>query len=166
MAEDALSKWQLLRLVQIQSTQPELLREQIERAQSFVADQASEDFKLYNEITNALERFAHPQAIEGFRPWAIRDLLSSRTEMQKEVEAFAGGRGYQIANWQETDTPGIAEAASAALDKAADAAAGILTSAGKGLIHFGESLTEKPSELKATTGDKDPPPSGSEGSSD
>lgn len=149
VAEESLYKWQRLSLARIESTEPEQLLRAIDESRELLKVQLKEDAALYQEAKAILDRFAKPDAIEGFRYRAVRELARQRAVLREELDAFAAARRNQVEKWEDFHIPGFLDAASAALDEAKASAGRALTAAGEGFVRLGERLTA-PAEKEPT----------------
>lgn len=149
VAEESLYKWQRLSLARIESTEPEQLLRAIDESRELLKVQLKEDAALYQEAKAILDRFAKPDAIEGFRYRSVRDLARQRAVVREELDAFAAARRNQVEKWEDFHIPGFLDAASAALDEAKASAGRALTAAGEGFVRLGERLSA-PAEKEST----------------
>ncbi len=149
VAEESLYKWQRLSLARIESTEPEQLLRAIDESRELLKFQLKEDAALYQEAKEILDRFAKPDAIEGFRYRSVRELARQRAVVRQELDAFAAARRNQVEKWEDFHIPGFLDAASAALDEAKASAGRALTAAGEGFVRLGERLTA-PAEKEST----------------
>lgn len=142
-AEEALYQWQRLRLARVEAKQPEHLQQVIDDTRELLAHQLAQDGELYRSAKDYLDNFAKPEAIEGFRIFAVRDLAKQRSTLRDELDRFATARRHQIEEWENVDTPGVLDAAAAALEGVSKSARKAVGVAGQGLIRVGEYLADK-----------------------
>ncbi|MCV7004750.1 hypothetical protein H7J52_02845 [Mycobacterium gordonae] len=148
VAEASLYKWQRLKLERIKTTQPEQLLRAIDEARELVADQLGEDAKIYRDAKQVLDGFAKPEAVEGFRFFAVRELATHRAELREELDRFAKARRHQIEEWEDFHIPSFLDAATARLEQAKTSAGRLLRSAGEELAQLGNRLADPSSEKK------------------
>jgi len=143
VAEQSLYQWQRLRIARVEATQPEHLQRVIDDARELLAHQLAEDGAIYRTAKNLLDRFAKPEAIEGFRFLSVRELAKQRSVLRDELDRFAEARRNQVEEWEAVEVPGVLDAAAAVLDAAGDSALKAVSAAGRGFIRVGEYLTQK-----------------------
>lgn len=143
VAEQSLYQWQRLRIARVEATQPEHLQRVIDDARELLAHQLAEDGEIYRTAKNLLDRFAKPEAIEGFRFFSVRELAKQRSVLRDELDRFAEARRNQVEEWEAVEVPGVLDAAAAVLDAAGDSALKAVSATGQRLIRLGEYLTEK-----------------------
>lgn len=148
VAEASLYKWQRVNLERIKTTQPEELLRAIDEARELVAYQLGEDAKIYRDAKQVLDGFARPEAVEGFRFFAVRELATHRAELREELDRFAKARRHQIEEWGDFHIPSFFDAATARLDQAKTSAGRMLKLAGEELAQLGIRLAEPSSEKK------------------
>lgn len=142
VAEESLYKWQRLSLARIESAQPEHLLRAIDEARELVAHQLREDADIYRSAKEALDRFAKPEAREGFRFLAVRELVKQRSSLGEELDRFAKARRHQVEAWEDFNIPRFLDAANAAIDTARTTTGRMLRAAGQELARFGAQLAE------------------------
>lgn len=142
VAEESLYKWQRLNLARIESTQPEHLLRAIDEARELITLQLREDADIYRSAKEALDRFAKPEAIEGFRFFAVRELVKQRSSLSEELDRFAKARRHQVEVWEDFNIPKFLDAASAAVDSAKTSTGRLLAAAGQEIARFGARLAE------------------------
>lgn len=142
VAEESLYKWQRLNLARVESTEPEHLLRAIDEARELVAHQLGEDADIYRSAKEVLDRFAKPEAIEGFRFFSVRQLAKQRTALREELDHFARARRHQVESWEEFHIPTFLEAASATIDAAKTSTGRALAVAGQEIARFGAQLAE------------------------
>jgi hypothetical protein len=140
VAEESLYKWQRLSLARIESTEPDQLLRAIDESRELLKLQLKEDAALYQDAKAILDRFAKPDAIEGFRYRAVRELARQRAILREELDAFAAARRNQVEKWEDFHIPGFLEATGAAFDEAKASAGRALTAAGEGITRLGTRL--------------------------
>ncbi|BBZ79497.1 hypothetical protein MANY_48340 [Mycolicibacterium anyangense] len=155
VAEDALYRWQLLRLARIEEKEPQHRQRVIDDLNELIRHQLAEDGKLYREAKTLLDDFAKPAPIEGFRFQKVRELAEYRSTLRDELDRFATARRHQIEEWSNPDTPNVLDAAEAVIDAVADSALKVVGAAGQRLIRMGEYLAEKsPAKSPLPPGDE------------
>lgn len=142
VAEESLYKWQRLNLTRVESTEPEHLLRAIDEARELLALHLREDAAVYKSAKEVLDRFAKPDAIEGFRFWSLRELTKQRSTLRDELDAFATARRHHVDNWEDFHIPGFLEAVGASWDRAVTTTGRALESAGEGLVRFGKYLAK------------------------
>jgi len=157
IAEQSLYQWQRLRLARVEAEQPEHLQRVIDDARELLAHQLGEDGEVYRRAKEKLDDFAKPEAIEGFRFLSVRELARQRSKLREELDHFAAARRHQIEEWETVETPGVLDAAAAALDAVQDSALKAVGAAGQGMIKFGEYLADagRSEKVKAAEPDVD-----------
>ncbi|ORA98807.1 hypothetical protein BST30_25390 [Mycobacterium mantenii] len=140
VAEQALYKWQRVRLARIESTQPEQLLRAIDEARELVEHHRHEDVHIYQNAKEILDRFAKTSAIDGFRFWAVRELAKHRSALGEELDHFAEARRHQVEAWEDFNIPSFLDAAGAVVGVAWTSTARILAAAGQELARFGARL--------------------------
>lgn len=154
VTEESLYKWQRLSLARIESTEPEQLLRAIDESRELLKIQLREDAALYREAKEILDRFAKPDAIEGFRYRSVRELMKQRAVLREELDAFAAARRNQVEMWEDFHIPGFLEAASAALDETKVTAGRALTVAGERITRLGTRLAAPSDKLKGKPREK------------
>jgi hypothetical protein len=155
VAEDALYRWQLLRLARIGGKEPQHRQRVSDDLNELIRHQLVEDGKLYREAKSLLDDFAKPAPIEGFRFQKVRELAEYRSTLRDELDRFATARRHQIEQWSNPDTPNVLDAAEAVIDAVADSALKVVGAAGQRLIRMGEYLAEKsPAKSPLPPGDE------------
>ncbi|AFC48509.1 hypothetical protein OCO_21460 [Mycobacterium intracellulare MOTT-02] len=144
VAEESLYRWQRLNLARIESTQPEHLLRAIDEARELVTFQLREDADIYQSAKEALDRFAKPEAIEGFRFLAVRELVKQRSSLSEELDRFAKARRHQVEAWEDFNIPKFLDAANAAIDTARTSTGRMLAAAGQEIARFRARLAEAP----------------------
>lgn len=142
VAEESLYKWQRLNLARIETAEPEHLLRAIDEARELVALQLREDADIYRSAKDALDRFAKPEAIEGFHFLAVRELVKQRSSLGEELDRFAKARRHQVEVWEDFNLPKFLDAASAAVDSAKTSTGRMLAAAGQEIARFGARLAE------------------------
>ncbi|MCU1695840.1 MAG: hypothetical protein JWR34_1903 [Mycobacterium sp.] len=143
VAEESLYKWQRIRLARVEAVEPQHLQRVIDDARELLAHQLAEDGRLYRTAKELLDTFAKPEAMEGFRVFAVRDLAKQRSNLREELDQFAEARRHQVEKWEAVETPSVLDAASAVIDAAMGGASKAIGSTGQGLVRFSEYLAEK-----------------------
>lgn len=154
VAEASLYQFQRLRLARVETKEPEHLQRVIDDARELLAHQLAEDGVLYRSAKESLDNFAKPEAIEGFRFMAVRELTKQRSKLREELDRFADARRHQIEEWEAVDTPSVLDAASAVVDAAMESASKAIGSAGQGLVRFSEYLAAKASPDEKATAER------------
>ncbi|WP_156687467.1 hypothetical protein [Mycobacterium sp. Marseille-P9652] len=137
IAEEALHKWQRLSLARVESTQPEQLLRAIDEARELVQHHLREDVRIYQEAKEALDRFAKSGPIEGFRFWAVRELVKQRDALRDELDRFAAARQHQVEAWEDFHVPSLLDAAVAVVNAVGGATGHALAAVGRGLVGVG-----------------------------
>lgn len=155
VAEDALYRWQLLRLARVSEKEPQHRQRVIDDLNELIRHQLAEDGKLYREAKNLLDDFAKPAPMEGFRFQKVRELAKYRSTLREELDRFATARRHQVEEWSNVETPSVLDAAEAAIDAVADSALKAVGAAGQRLIRMGEYLAEKAPASPAVSSEED-----------
>jgi hypothetical protein len=142
IAEEGLHKWQRLNLARIESTQPEQLLRAIDEARGLVDHHLCEDVNIYRNAKEILDRFAKPQAIDGFRFLSVRELAHHRCALRDELDNFAAARRHQVAAWEDFHIPSLLDAAFATIEAAGSITNRALAVVGRGLVGLGAQLVE------------------------
>ncbi len=142
IAEESLHKWQRLSLARIESTQPEHLLRAIDEARELVDHHLREDIRIYRDAMEILDRFAKSDAIDGFRFWAVRELVRQRRALREEFDGFATARHHQVETWQDFHIPSLLDATVATLEAVATTTNRVLAVVGRGLVGLGAQLAE------------------------
>jgi len=142
ITEESLHKWQRLNLTRIESTQPEQLLRAIDEARDLVDHHLREDLHLYQHAKQILDRFAKPEAIDGFRFLAVRELAKQRCALRAELDRFAEARQHQVETWEDFHIPSLLDAAFATIEAAAITTNRALAAVGRGLVCLGAQLAE------------------------
>lgn len=153
VAEESLYKWQRLHLARVESAEPEHLLRAIDEARELIAHHLHEDAEIYRRATEVLDGFAKPDAVEGFRFKAVRQLAAHRATLRGELDLFAKARRHQVEAWEDFHIPSLLDAASATIDSAKSTAGRVLEAAGQELLRFGAQLKE-PSKDKEPVKDR------------
>lgn len=149
VAEESLYQWQRLNLARVESTEPEHLLRAIDEARELVTIQLREDADIYRRAKDALDRFAKPEAIEGFRFFSVRELVTQRSALGDELDRFAKARLHQVETWEDFNIPRFLDAANAAIDTARTSTGRVLRAAGQEIARFGARLAEAPGSDQA-----------------
>ena len=142
VAEESLHKWQRLNLARVESTQPEQLLRAIDEARELVDHHLREDVDIYRNAKEILDRFAKPNAIDGFRFLSVRELAKQRLALRGELDSFAKARHHQVEAWEDFHVPSVFDAAFAAIEAARTTTNRALVAAGHELIRLGAQLAE------------------------
>ncbi|WP_197379975.1 hypothetical protein [Mycolicibacterium mengxianglii] len=137
VTQDSLYKWQRLRLARVESTQPEHLQKVLDDARDLLARQMSEDGELYQRARDVLDAVASTKTSDGLAFWAVDGLNRDLPALRADLDAFARARKTQAEDWKDFYAPQFLEAASAALETAADTAGRALNAAGTGVSKIG-----------------------------
>jgi hypothetical protein len=146
VAEESLYKWQRLNLARVESTQPEQLLRAIDEARELVAHHLREDARIYRTAKEIVDRFAKPEAMEGFRFLSVRELTKQRSALRDELDQFAEARRHHVEAWEDFHVPSFLDAASAAIENAKTSTGRALAAAGQELVRFGAQLAEPSGE--------------------
>lgn len=142
ITEESLHKWQRLNLVRIESTQPEQLLRAIDEARELVDHHLREDVHIYRNAKEILDRFAKPEAIDGFRFLSVRELAKQRCALRDELDNFATARHHQVQTWEDFHIPSLLDAAFATIEAARTTTNRALAVMGRGLVCLGAQLVE------------------------
>ncbi len=140
IAEESLHKWQRLNLARIESTQPEQLLRAIDEARELVDHHLREDLHIYQHAKEILDRFAKPVAIDGFRFWAVRELVKRSCALRDELDRFAKARQHQVETWEDFHIPSVLDAAFATIEAVGSTTNRALAAVGRGLVCLGVQL--------------------------
>jgi hypothetical protein len=142
IAEEALHKWQRLNLARIESTQPEQLLRAIDEARELVDHHLCEDVHLYGNAKEILDRFAKPAVLDGFRFWAVRELVKQRCALRDELDRFAEARHHQVETWEDFHIPSLLDAAFATIEAVGTTTSRALGAVGRRLVFLGAQVVE------------------------
>ena len=142
IAEEGLHTWQRLNLARVESTQPEQLLRAIDEARELIDHHLREDIHIYGNAKEILDRFAKPEAIDGFRFLAVRELAKHHCALRDELDNFATARHHQVATWEDFHIPSLLDAAFATIEAAATTTNRALAAVGRGLVCLGTQLVE------------------------
>ncbi len=142
IAEEGLHKWQRLNLARVESTQPEQLLRAIDEARELVDHHLREDVDIYRNAKEILDRFAKPEAIDGFRFLSVRELAKHRCALRDELDNFATARQHQVDTWEDFHVPSLLDAAFATIEAAGTITNRALAVVGRGLVCLGAQLVE------------------------
>jgi hypothetical protein len=142
IAEEALHKWQRLNLARIGSTQPEQLLRAINEARELIDHHLREDVQIYRNAKEILDRFAKPEAIDGFRFLSVRELAKHACALRDELDNFAKARQHQVETWEDFHIPSLLDAAFATIEAARTTTNRALAVVGRGLVCLGAQLVE------------------------
>ncbi len=142
IAEEGLHKWQRLNLARVESTQPEQLLRAIDEARELVDHHLREDVDIYRNAKEILDRFAKPEAIDGFRFLSVRELAKHRCAHRDELDNFATARQHQVDTWEDFHVPSLLDAAFATIEAAGTITNRALAVVGRGLVCLGAQLVE------------------------
>jgi hypothetical protein len=148
VAEDSLYQWQRLRLARVEAKEPEHLQRVVDDARELLAHQLGEDGGLYRKAKELLDEFARPEAMEGFRFIAVRELAKQRNKLREELDQFAEARRHQVEEWAPVSTPTVLDAASAVVDAVSESALKAVGAAGQRIIRVGEYLASRADATK------------------
>ncbi|ODQ90967.1 hypothetical protein BHQ18_09400 [Mycolicibacterium flavescens] len=137
VAQDALFKWQRLRIARVESTQPEHLPKVLDDARELIAHQMAEDGALYRRARDVLDGVATTKTTDGLAFWAVAGLSRDLPFLRADLDNFARARRTQAEDWRDFHAPHFLEAASAVLGAAADTAGRALNAAGGGISRVG-----------------------------
>jgi hypothetical protein len=101
------------------------------------------DGEMYRAAKELVDNFAKSEAIEGFRVFSVRELVKQRGKLRDALDQFAEAQRHQVESWDDVNTPGVLDAASAVIDRAAVSVGRALGAAGEGLLRISESLVDK-----------------------
>lgn len=111
IAQDALYRWQRLRIERVRSTQPGLLDPTIEDARATLAANANEDGELLRLAQQALDSYGEIRPLEFMRRFSGRKLQDRVERLRSTFTDFAEARSLQIEEWADHDRPGFNDAA-------------------------------------------------------
>lgn len=111
VVEDAMFKYQQLRVSHVQRTEPEFLDTTLHSARRRLRDNARLDSELVTTATELLAEAAEIKPLEIHRAIAAAKLSRSSEELQAHLARFAQARRLQEAEWHVGDKPGISDAA-------------------------------------------------------
>jgi hypothetical protein len=158
VAEEALYKWQRLRLARVEATQPEHLPKVLQDERDLLEHQLAEDGKLYQLARRVTDEFAKSDALEGFRFRSAQRLTRERDRLRADLGAFAQARLHHAVIWEDLQTPGVAQAAEETVRLAKRSAGRAIEAAGKGLIDFSHRFADQAGEKSPVGDDESPTP--------
>lgn len=143
VAQDALFKWQRLRIARVESTQPEHLQKVLDDARELIAHQMAEDGALYRRARDVLDAVAATKTSDGLAFWAVGGLNRDLPALRSDLDNFARARRTQAQDWKDFYAPQFLEAASAVLGAAAGTAGRALNAAGGGISRVGNFMMRR-----------------------
>ncbi|MFD0449693.1 hypothetical protein ACFQZK_01330, partial [Rhodococcus aetherivorans] len=114
VAQQSLFLWQRLRLVQVQTIEPQHLQQTIASARATLSEQYTADTDLAARLRQILDRHAVLSPGEAHHKLAGRALTKHRDGLAAMVEAFIAARNLQIEQWTGARHATLGEAWSAA----------------------------------------------------
>ncbi|ETT28835.1 hypothetical protein RAJCM14343_5319 [Rhodococcus aetherivorans] len=114
VAQQSLFLWQRLRLVQVQTIEPQHLPQTIVSARATLSDQYTADTDLAARLRQVLDHHAVLSPGEAHHKLAGRALTKHRDGLAAMVEAFIAARNLQVEQWTGARHATLGEAWSAA----------------------------------------------------
>ncbi|MHD0282181.1 hypothetical protein [Rhodococcus aetherivorans] len=114
VAQQSLFLWQRLRLVQVQTIEPQHLEQSITSARATLSEQYTADSDLAARLRQVLDQHAVLSPGEAHHKLAGRALTKHRDALAAMVEAFIAARNLQIEQWTGARHATLGEAWSAA----------------------------------------------------
>ena len=111
VVEDAMFKFQQLRVAHVQRTEPEFLESTVLSARQILADSARLDEELYTSAHATLNAASVVRPLEIHRVRSTNKLEESADLLRDHLDEFSRARQLQTADWHETERPTLVEAA-------------------------------------------------------
>lgn len=111
VVEDALFKFQQLRVAHVQRTEPEFLESTVLSAQQVLADNSRIDSELYISAHATLNAASVVKPLEIHRLMSVEKLSKYTEQLRNHLDAFSQARRLQLAEWHDTSRPTVADAA-------------------------------------------------------
>ncbi|WP_137876348.1 hypothetical protein [Rhodococcus sp. Q] len=159
VAEDALYKWQMLRITRIEAAEPQHLDAAYRMMKDLLREHLETDAELLTSARNILHTYAEIRPLEIGRWKSASKIRENAESLKKDLDAFAHARRTKLLEWDEHSMPGIKDAldeigsraravgsaigegASVLSDKAREAGAAGIGNVGSGLLRVAEALS-------------------------
>lgn len=111
VVEDAMFKFQRLRVAHVQRTEPEFLEATVMSARQVLSDNSRIDEELYTSAHATLNAASVVRPLEIHRVIAVSKLSKSAEQLKGHLDEFSRARRLRVADWHATEQPSIADAA-------------------------------------------------------
>lgn len=111
VVEDAMFKFQQLRVAHVQRTEPEFLESTVLSARQILADSARLDEELYTSVNATLSAASVVRPLEIHRVISTNKLEESAEVLKNALDEFSRARQLQAVGWHEAERPTLGEAA-------------------------------------------------------
>lgn len=111
VVEDAMFKFQQLRVAHVQRTEPEFLEATVMSARQILADNSRTDEGLYTSAHATLNAASIVRPLEIHRVMSVSKLSKSTEQLKEHLDEFSRARRLQVADWRDVNHPTIADAA-------------------------------------------------------
>ena len=110
IVEDALFKFQRLRVAHVMRTEPEFLEATVDSARRILAEYAKLDEELFQSATRLVDAASEVKPLEIHRILAVSSLAKSSGRLKVVLDTFADSRRLQGAEWADSDLPQVRDA--------------------------------------------------------
>lgn len=111
VVEDAMFKFQQLRVAHVQRTEPEFLESTVLSARQILADSARLDEELYTSVNATLSAASVVRPLEIHRVISTNKLEESAEVLKNALDEFSRARQLQAVGWHEAERPTLGDAA-------------------------------------------------------
>lgn len=111
VVEDAMFKFQQLRVAHVQRTEPEFLESTVLSARQILADYARLDEELYTSAHATLNAASIVRPLEIHRVISTNKIEESAELLRDHIDEFSRARQLQTVEWRDTERPTLVEAA-------------------------------------------------------
>lgn len=111
VVEDAMFKFQRLRVAHVQRTEPEFLEATVVSARQVLEDNSRMDEELYASAHATLNLAAVVRPLEIHRVMAASKLTKSAEQLRGYLDEFSRARRLENAAWHDTERPTMSDAA-------------------------------------------------------
>lgn len=110
VAEDALYKWNRLKLARIEATEPDHIAATVESVNRALRDDLQSDAALLREARDVLDAFAAVRPLEFFRRSSAKSMRADADKLRVSLDDFASARRTQVADWADNEMPDFGDA--------------------------------------------------------
>lgn len=110
VAQDALYKWNQLKIARIEATEPENLLIAIESMRSAIRADLQADAGLMREAQEVLDNFSVVRPLEFLRRSSAKNVRDNAQKLKTSIDEFAAARQTQLADWTDHEIPDFDDA--------------------------------------------------------
>ena len=111
VVEDAMFKFQQLRVAHVQRVEPEFLESTVLSARQVLADNARLDEEMYTSVHATLNAASVVRPLEIHRVVSVKKISKYSEQLRGHLDEFSRARRLQVQEWHEVDHPTVGDAA-------------------------------------------------------